>query len=92
MLCVKSANNMGWFTSDNFITNEVQIAPTELKIMVGVSVTAIVIVIAYLIFHVVSKYNKRGVQAAIQHEIRLNNVRVQNIQWLINKRRYRIKV
>lgn len=68
---------MGWFTSENIITNEVLIAPTELKIMVGVSVTALVIGIAYLIFRIVNKYNKRGVQAAIQHEIRLNNVRVQ---------------
>lgn len=68
---------MGWFTADNYVTNHIDLATTEIKILVGASVTVVIILIAYILLRIYNKYQKRGVQNTIQHEIRLNNIRVQ---------------
>lgn len=67
---------MGWFASDNYVTNNVELATTEVKIMVGASVALVVILVAYLSLRIFNKYNKRGMQSTVQHEIRSNNIRV----------------
>lgn len=73
-----SARIMGWFTSDNFVTNNVAIPTTELRIAVGAVVTVVVIVVIYLLLRVYNKYQKKGMQNSIRREIQLNNVRTDN--------------
>lgn len=77
---------MGWFTSDNHIVNKYELASTELKIMVGLSIAIAVMLIAYLLLRLFNKYNKRGVQSTVQQEIRLNNIGVQKDQQWEKKR------
>ncbi|XP_065082638.1 dopamine D2-like receptor [Ochlerotatus camptorhynchus] len=65
---------MGWFTSDNYITNQVEMNTTEMKILAGACVTMVVVIIAYLLLRLHSKYMKKGIKNVVQHEIQLNNV------------------
>lgn len=66
---------MGWFTSDNYITNHVEMNTTEMRILVGSCVIIVVVIIAYLLLRLHSKYMKKGIKNVVQHEIQLNNVR-----------------
>lgn len=65
---------MGWFTSDNFISNTVEIPTTEIRIMVGVAITISVVLVGYLILRLYNKYQKKSLQNTMQQEIRMNNM------------------
>lgn len=75
MICVqRKSNTMGWFTSDNFISNTVEIPTTEIRIMVGVAITISVVLVGYLILRLYNKYQKKSLQNTMQQEIRMNNM------------------
>lgn len=76
---------MGWFSSENYVTNNVDLPTTEIRIIVGAVVVTVILLVAYILLRLYNKYQKKSMEGVIQQEIRLNNVRVDQTKWYTNQ-------
>lgn len=66
---------MGWFSTENYVTNH--LATEETKIIAVVLIILTVILVAHLMFRAYNSHMKTHVKNVATREVVLNNVRVQ---------------